>query len=73
MTSRDQYLSIQELEQIANESGSEMDDNDLDDEFVHEFDYDNSDLDVCGVVSNVKEEPSVSFMNSILLSPYLLK
>ena len=39
-----------------------------DDECVHEIDNDDSDLDVSGVVSNVQEEPSVRFMNSILLS-----
>ena len=33
-----------------------MDNSDLDDEFVHEIDNDDSDLDVSGVVSNVQEE-----------------
>ena len=40
MASWDQYLSIQEPEQITNEFGSEMDDSDLDDEFVYEIDDD---------------------------------
>ena len=68
MTSQDQYVSVQELEQIANESGSEMDVSDLDVEFVLEIDSDNSDLEVSGVVLNVQKEPRVHFMNLILLS-----
>ena len=56
MASRDQYLSIQELELIANESGSEIDDSDLDDEFVHIIDNDDSDVGGSGVV---QKEPCV--------------
>ena len=70
MASRDQYLSIQELEQIAHESGSEMDNSDLDDKFVYEIDDDDSDVDVStrSIVANVQGEQCVRFINSILLS-----
>ena len=63
----DQYLPIQELEQTANESGSEIGDSDLYDESVQEIDDDDSDVDVSAVVQNV-QVPCVCFINSILLS-----
>ena len=52
MNSWDQYLSIEEPNQLVNESGSEMGDSDLD-EFVLEIDNNNSYVDVSGVVPNM--------------------
>ena len=49
MASRDQHLS-QGLEQIANKSGPEIGDSDLDDEFVCELDNDDSDVNVSVLV-----------------------
>ena len=40
VSSWDQYMFSQEPEQIANKSHFEMDDSDLDDEFVHKIDDD---------------------------------
>ena len=68
MTLQAQYLSIRRLEQIANESASEIDDSDLDDKFLHKIDDDSSDLDGSGGVSNLQEESYICFINSVLLS-----
>ena len=46
-----------------------MGDRDLDGEFIHEIDDNDSDVDVSGVVPNVQEEPSVCCkLQNLLLS-----
>ena len=43
-----------------------MGDSDLDDEFVHEIDDNDSGVDVSSIVPNVQEETRVRFINSII-------